>query len=70
MCRIWNIAIYRLVVMSETIHIVPYREILRKKESHDGIWIIVPAPTVVCSQVLLDRDAGALVSVHDSQIEL
>ena len=46
---------------------------LRERENlHDvGIWTrsIVPAPTVVPGQVLLDRNPGALYSVHDSPIQ-
>ena len=68
--RIWNITIYRLVVMSETIHRTVCRKPKERGNLHVGIWIIVPAPTVVSGQVLLDCDPGALCSVHDSQLQL
>ena len=51
-------------------YIVPFDR-NRERENHDdGIWIIVPAPTVVSGQVLLDCDPGALDRIHDSPVEL
>ncbi len=67
--RIWNITIYRLVVMSETIRRTVCRKPKERGYLHVGIWIIVPVPTVVSGQVLLDCDPGALCSVHDSQLQ-
>jgi hypothetical protein len=69
-CRIWNITIYRLVVMSETIHRTVHRKMKERENLHDGIWIIIPAPTVVPGQVLLDRHPGTLYRVHDSPVQL
>ena len=69
-CRIWNITIYRLVVISETIQGTVYRQSRERENLHDGIWIIVPAPTVVSGQVLLDRNPGALHRGHDTPIQL
>jgi hypothetical protein len=68
--RIWNITIYRLVVISETIQRTVHRRERERENLHDGIWIIVPAPTVVSGQVFLDRDPGALYWVHDTPIQL
>jgi hypothetical protein len=69
-CRIWNITIYRLVVISETIHRTVHRKMKERENLHDGIWIIIPAPTVVSDQVLLDRHPGTLDRVHDTPVQL
>src|SRR6266566_1985190 len=70
LCRIWNITIYRLVVISETIQRTVHRKPRERENFHDGIWIIVPAPTVVPGQVLLDRHPGTLYRGHDTPIQL